>query len=66
MNPIKNLWAIIKASCQKKFGVPKTAADLINNIFDIWNRIDITLCQKLAENSEKRCVKELRLYGNAF
>jgi hypothetical protein len=66
MNPIENLWAIIKARCQKKFGVPKTAADLINNIFVIWNGIDIALCQKLAESSEKRCVEVLRLNGKAI
>jgi transposase len=35
MNPIENLWAIIKQRRQKKFGLPKTKAELIEQIFDI-------------------------------
>ena len=32
MNPIENLWAIIKQRRQKKFGLPKTKAELIEQI----------------------------------
>ena len=40
MNPIENLWAIIKAFRKKKYGVPKTREVLIEQIFDVWNSID--------------------------
>ena len=35
MNPIENLWAIIKSRRQKKYGVPRTKVALIEQIFDI-------------------------------
>ena len=35
MNPIENLWAIIKKRRQKKYGFPKTKTELIDQIFDI-------------------------------
>jgi len=53
MNPIENLWAIIKARRQKKYGVPRTKQDLINQIFVIWQAVDEELCQKLALSIER-------------
>jgi transposase len=43
MNPIENLWAIIKKRRQKKYGLPKTKNDLIEQIFDIWDNIEVAL-----------------------
>ena len=54
MNPIENLWAIIKIRRQKKFGVPNTKQDLIEQIFEIWDEIDINLLQNLSESFLRR------------
>jgi transposase len=63
MNPIENLWAIIKARRQKKFGTPKTKSDLITQIFDIWDNIEDSLVEKLADSANKRVSEVLRLNG---
>jgi transposase len=63
MNPIENLWAIIKARRQKKYGYPKTKNDLIDQIFDIWDSIDQELVGKLADSANKRVSEVLRLNG---
>jgi len=37
MNPIENLWAIIKARRQKTIGLPKSKNEIIEQIFAIWD-----------------------------
>jgi transposase len=54
MNPIENLWAIIKQRRKKKYGVPTSKTSLIDQIFDIWDNVTIELCQKLADSTIKR------------
>ena len=39
LNPIENLWAIIKQRRYKKYDIPLTKIELIDQIFDIWNGI---------------------------
>ena len=63
MNPIENLWAIIKARRKKKSGVPKTREELIEQIFDIWNSIDEELIEKLANSINKRVLAVLKAKG---
>ena len=63
MNPIENLWAIIKAKRQKKYGVPNTKLDLIDQIFDIWSNIDTTIVQNLANSANSRINEVLKLKG---
>ena len=63
MNPIENLWAIIKARRKKKYGVPKTREELIEQIFDIWNSIDEELIEKLANSINKRVLAVLKAKG---
>jgi len=65
LNPIENLWAIIKARRQKIFGFPKTKKDLIEQIFAIWENVDKELCVKLALSIENRLKECIRLKGNA-
>ena len=38
LNPIENLWAIIKARRQKKYCFPMKKNDLIEQIFIVWER----------------------------
>jgi transposase len=64
MNPIENLWAIIKHRRQQKFGVPKSKNDLIEQIFNIWENIEEELVSKLADSANKRVSEVLRLNGN--
>ena len=48
LNLIEDLWAIIKARRQKKFGFPKTKKDLIEQIFSVWDHVEPELSHKLA------------------
>ena len=54
MNPIENLWAIIKKRRQKKFGIPATKSDLIAQVFQIWEEIEPDLLERLANSAIKR------------
>jgi transposase len=63
MNPIENLWAIIKKRRHKKYGLPKTKAELITQIFDRWDNIEPELVEKLADSANKRVNKVLKLKG---
>ena len=63
MNPIENLWAIIKRRRQKKFGVPKTKTDLIDQIFEIWDNIEQEVVDKLADSANTRINVVLNLNG---
>jgi len=63
MNPIENLWAIIKAKRQKKYGVPTTKNALIEQIFDIWDNIEPEIVANLANSANKRVNLVLKLKG---
>ena len=63
MNPIENLWAIIKARRQKKFGLPKSKNEIIEQIFEIWDTIEPELAEKLADSAIKRVHAVLKLKG---
>ena len=63
MNPIENLWAIIKARRKKKYGVPTSKNELIEQIFDIWNDIDVGLVHTLADSANKRVQAVLKANG---
>ena len=63
MNPIENLWAIIKKRRQKKYGLPRGKADIIEQIFNIWDNIEPELVQKLANSANKRINEVLKLKG---
>jgi hypothetical protein len=54
MNPIENLWGIIKAERQKIFGVPKTKKDLIAQIYSVWSSLPPKLAHDLAESAVRR------------
>jgi transposase len=63
LNPIENLWAVIKKRRQKKYGLPETKAELIEQIFDIWDNIEPELVEKLANSANKRVNMVLKLKG---
>lgn len=39
LNPIENLWAIIKLRRAKQFGMPTSRNELINQVSQIWREI---------------------------
>ena len=63
MNPIENLWSIIKQRRRKRFGPPKTRDELIDQIFAVWEEIDDTLRNSLADSVCNRFIEVLRLNG---
>lgn len=63
LNPIENLWAIIKQKRAKKFGMPTSRNELISQIFEIWDNIDEDLRNKLAESIYDRLNEVLRKNG---
>ena len=63
MNPIENLWHIIKVRRQKKYGFPHTKVDLIEQIFQIWEEVDGDLLANLANSVEKRLREVVRMEG---
>lgn len=65
MNPIENIWNIVKNRRQKKFGFPATKEELIEQIFEIWEEIDISLIESLNRSIKNRLEEVLRLQGRA-
>jgi hypothetical protein len=63
MNPIENLWSIIKKKRQKKFGFCKKKNDLIEQVFEIWNEINDELLDNLTDSIENRLLEVIRLDG---
>lgn len=54
LNPIENLWAIVKSRRAKKFGVPTNRNDLIEQIFEIWDGLEPELITNLIESIPNR------------
>lgn len=52
LNPIENLWAHIKQNLNGKNFTNRN--DLIDEVFNIWNRIPKSLCEKLVLSMKKR------------
>lgn len=65
LNPIENLWAIIKARRQKKFGIPTSRDQLIDQVYEIWLEITPELCQKLAMSGVNRLEDCIKVNGKA-
>jgi transposase len=63
LNPIENLWAIVKARRFKKFGIPRSKIELIEQIFEIWEAIDQELLDTLVDSIENRLREVVRLRG---
>ena len=63
LNPIENLWSLIKRKRQKKYGMPRDKVDLINQLMNIWDELDEDLFKNLAESVERRLDAVIRLGG---
>ena len=54
VNPIENLWHIVKVRRQAKYGMPLDKADLIDQVFDIWESIEDKLVETLCDSVSRR------------
>jgi transposase len=54
MNPIENIWGIIKQKLNDDFPIPKNQNELIDFVFEIWDFLDPSLFQILAESVPDR------------
>jgi len=66
LNPIENIWNIIKFRRKKKFGFPRTKEELIDQIFEIWNSLEEDLCHSCIGSMENRLNEVLRLQGRSI
>ena len=65
LNPIENIWNIIKARRDKKFGIPANWEELIDQIFTIWEELDIGVVENCIENMQRRLTEVIRMQGRA-
>jgi len=65
LNPIENLWALIKRKLASEFSTPKTRSELIANVETIWNGISPELCQNLSDSMTNRLKEVLQNKGNS-
>jgi hypothetical protein len=61
LNPIENLWAILKGKVENER--PRTKEALIDAIKSQWKTIDIELCARLALSMTRRCNKVINNFG---
>ncbi len=54
LNPIEQVWAIIKAQLYTMESYPKNAAELIDCVLAIWNSLQPQLAQSLVDSLPKR------------
>jgi hypothetical protein len=65
INPIENIWNIIKAHRNKIFGLPYNRYELVEQIFNIWEALEIEVVERCIENMERRLTEVLRMKGRA-
>ncbi len=63
MNPIENLWAIVERRRDDQFDTPKNQAELIDQIFTIWEQIDDELLVKLSGSVTRRLESVIEMKG---
>ncbi len=64
LNPIENLWSVLKRRREKKFGMPRSKAELIEQVFDIWENIEPELIETLCDSAIRRLIKCIEVNGN--
>ncbi len=65
LNPIENLWAIIKRRLRSRFEkIPTSKNVFIEQVFAVWDEITPELLHKLAESPPERC--NLCLENNGY
>ena len=63
LNPIENIWNIIKARRYKKFGIPRSKEELIEQIFSIWEELTVEDAENCIGNMERSLQEVVRMNG---
>ena len=63
LNPIENLWALVKFRLYRDYPPAKDRETLIAYVFDIWDNIDGDLCKKYCDNYHKRLLEVIKKNG---
>ncbi len=66
LNPIENLWALIKRKLKKQFSTPKTRGELIDQVFAVWEDIDSQLRNNLIKSMSNRLCEVLLKKGKSI
>ncbi len=54
LNPIENIWSLVKRRRIKKYGRPKSQAELIDQVMDIWDNLEPDLLVNYAQSAKRR------------
>jgi|Laugresu1bdmlbdd_1035124.scaffolds.fasta_scaffold28751_1 transposase len=54
LNPIENLWHCVKQRRYKKYPMPSTKDELIEQVFEIWGNLEPELIEKLCSSAPRR------------
>jgi len=63
LNPIENLWAILKRKLNQYSEPPKGIHQLWERIEETWNKIEIETCKKLIESMPNRMASVVKAKG---
>ena len=63
LNPIENLWALIKNRGSSRFGIPGTKAAIIDQITSIWNDLEPQLLERYVDSVTRRFSACLEVNG---
>jgi DDE superfamily endonuclease len=63
LNPIENMWAILKMRLNQFDRAPKGMSELFECVTDIWYNITAEECQKVIESMPKRCQEVIKAKG---
>ena len=61
LNPIENLWAHVQKGLRNRTSTNQ--GHLLQNIQEIWSKINIKVCQDLVASMPKRCAAVIRNKG---
>jgi transposase len=63
LNPIKNMWGILKGKLRKRPRIPSSEAELWSGIQEEWEAIPVATVNRVAEGMEKRRIALLAARG---
>ena len=63
LNPIENIWQIIKIAISKRRHRIHSTAELMKIIQEEWDALDIKIIQKIIGSMKKRCQDVIKAKG---